>query len=180
MVEQVELRTARLLLRQHRLSDADDVYAFAVDPEWSRYLFAIVEPYTRAHAEEFVAKAVLHGWDAGPMLAIVLDSKVIGGINLRVDRATGTGEIGYSIGQEHWGKGLTCEAATALLDWAFPTYDLAKVYARADARNMRSWRVMEKLGMQREGVLRAHRVIAGERSDEVVYGVLREEWRSTE
>jgi ribosomal-protein-alanine N-acetyltransferase len=35
---------------------------------------------------------------------------------------------------------------------------------------------MEKLGMQREGVLRAHRVIAGERSDEVVYGVLRVEW----
>ena len=60
------------------------------------------------------------------------------------------------------------------------TFGLAKVFAGGGALNRRSWRVMEKLGMKREGLLRSHRLIRGEirgeRTDEVVYGVLREEW----
>lgn len=68
------------------------------------------------------------------------------------------------------------EAARAVIEWAFQSYDIAKVFARADARNTQSFRVMEKLGMQREGQLRKHRHFRGEQVDEVVYGVLREEW----
>ena len=48
--------------------------------------------------------------------------------------------------------------------------------ARADARNARSIRVMEKLGMKREGLLRNDRLCRGELIDEVVYGLLRSEW----
>ena len=51
-----------------------------------------------------------------------------------------------------------------------------RVYARVDARNARSLRVVEKLGMTREGVLRRHIKRHQERIDDVYYGVLREEW----
>ena len=47
------------------------------------------------------------------------------------------------------------EAGRAVMDWGFERYGLHKVWAQADLRNRRSWRVMEKLGMTREGVLRA-------------------------
>ncbi len=177
-IEPTELRTERLLLRPFRFDDLDDVVAYATDEEWSHYLFGIPQPYTRRSGEEFVAKAVLTEWEREPMLAIVLNGKVIGGVTLRVEREHRLAELGYSIGLEHWGKGLAVEAARALIGWAFPAYDLQKIYARADAHNRRSWRVMEKLGMTREGLLRSHRLVRGERDDEVIYGLLRPEWEA--
>ena len=65
----------------------------------------------------------------------------------------------------------------AFVDWAFREHELSKVYATANLRNVRSHRVMEKLGMTREGAMRPHVKVRGERVDEVHYGVLREEWQ---
>lgn len=62
---------------------------------------------------------------------------------------------------------------------AFTTHaDLNRVHARADANNVGSQRVMEKVGMVREGVLRANRVERGETVDEAVFSVLRPEWKA--
>ena len=79
-----------------------------------------------------------------------------------------TAELGF------WGQGLVPEAARAVVEWGFKERALAKVFARADARNTNSQRVMEKLGMTREGLLRSHVKGRGERID-VYYGVLRDE-----
>jgi len=70
------------------------------------------------------------------------------------------------------------EAAKAVIQWGFGERGLAKIWAKADPRNRRSWRVMEKLGMTREGLLRGHLKVRGERVDDVYYGILREEWES--
>ena len=72
------------------------------------------------------------------------------------------------------------EAARAVVQWGFEERGLAKVFARADARNTNSLRVMEKLGMIREGLLRSHLERRGERIDEVYYAVLRTEWLAME
>ena len=173
-----EMRTHRLLLRPFKLSDVDDVYAYASDPQWGRFL-PLPDPYLRKHAEEFVARSVIRPYDT-PIFAITLDGAVIGAIDVRVDVANKTAELGYSISRAHWGKGLMVEAATAAIDWAFAEFGLAKVGARADIENRQSWRVMEKLGMTREGVLRSTQVSVADlcrREDTVHYGVLREEWR---
>ena len=173
----VQLRTERLLLRPFALEDVDDVYAYASDPEWARYLFLRVpEPYRRRDAEEFIASSLLAPWRTNPAFAIVLGTTVIGGINLRIDEAEEIAALGYAIAKPHWGNGLAPEAARAVIDWGFTQHGLSKVYATADLRNRRSWRVMEKLGMRREGVLRSHRKERGDRANEVYYGVLREEW----
>ncbi len=177
MVDRIELRTERLLLRPFALTDIHDVLAYAADEEWGRYL-PVPRPYTRRDAEEFVAQAVLAVWEREPQFAVVMNARVVGGIALRVDSSNQLGELGYSIARKHWGNGLTPEVARAVIDWGFRAFDLAKVYARADVRNRRSWRVMEKLGMQREALLRAHRLERGERTDEVWYALLRQEWEA--
>jgi len=177
MVKPIELHTERLLLRPFLLTDVDDVLGYASNEEWGRYL-PVPQPYTRRHAEEFVARAIEDWQGAIPTFATVLNGRVVGGINLRVDSDNLLGELGYSLAREYWGHGLTPEAARVVIDWGFRVFDLAKVYARADARNVRSWRVMEKLGMQREALLRAHRLEQGERTDEVWYGLLRGEWEA--
>ena len=174
------LRTDRLLLRPFQLTDADDVYAYAHDAEWGRYL-PVPSPYEYRHAVEFVARSVLAPRDTHPVFAICLSGRCVGGINIRIDTSRGTGEIGYSIARAHWGKGLTAEAARAVMDWAFNEFDLAKITAMADQVNTRSSRVMEKLGMRRDGLLRSERpsdADPGARQDMVVYSVLRDEWQA--
>ncbi len=179
MAEPTEIRTERLLLRPFKLTDADDVYAYANDLEWSRFL-PLPSPYELRHAESHVAKLFLVSWDRHPVFAICLDNRVIGDVQLRIDADSMTSDIGYSIARKHWGKGLTVEAVAAVMDWAFDEFDIVKVGARADLQNRQSWRVMEKLGMKREGVLRSQEppypVSPDERVDMVHYGILREEW----
>ena len=164
-----------MLLRPHRLEDVDDIFEFAADPEWGRYLTAPM-PYLREHAAEFVAQRILASWEERPVWAIVLEGQVVGGVGITISVEHATGALGYSIAKKHWGRGLTVEVARAVVDWGFRMRGLAKVYARADARNTQSLRVMEKLGMTREGVLRSHRTVREDRIDEVYYGLLREEW----
>lgn len=113
-----EIRTERMLLRPHRLEDVDDIFEFAGDPEWGRYL-PVPMPYLKEHAVEFVAQRILTSWDEWPVWAMVLERKVVGGIGIKINVEHATGALGYSIAKKHWGRGLTVEAARAVVDWGF-------------------------------------------------------------
>ena len=169
-----ELRTNRLLLRPFRSDDVDDVFAYASDPEWGRHL-PVPRPYTFRDAETFVAGATVPDPRQRMQWAIVHEGRVSGGIELRF-RDPDSAEIGYSLARPLWGRGLATEAASAVLGYGFGEPGLARIWAAADVRNVASWRVMEKLGMRREGLLRSRRVMHGERVDDVLYALLREEW----
>ncbi len=85
----------------------------------------------------------------------------------------------YVVARERWEEGFATEAAGAVVDHGFCEFGLAKVYARADPRSVGSVRVLEKLGMGREGLPRGHVVRRGERCERVYYGLLRNEWEIT-
>ena len=180
MARPTTLKTERLLLRPFKLSDIDAVLEYARDPEWAEFLLGSApQPYTRRNAEEFIAGRVMapngqFSW------AVVLGDVVVGDITLRVDSKHDRGEIGYSLAKAHWGRGLTTEAARAVVDWAFAERGLHRISSNADVRNRRSWRVMEKLGMRREGLFRSHRKDPRPgypKIDMVYYSLLREEWQ---
>ncbi len=179
MVERVELRTGRLLLRPFKVSDVDDALTYRDDEEFVRYLPWVPQPFTRRDAEEFVTRNVLESWETSPTFAVVLGSQVVGTVNLEVDAKNQVAMLGYAIARDHWGKGLTPEAGRAVIAWGFDTFQLAKIWASTDLRNERSWRVMEKLGMRREALLRSQSVGRDQQIDEVSYGLLRDEWEAT-
>lgn len=173
------IQTARLRLRPWRFEDVDDVLAYAQDPEWSRYLRMLPVPYTPDDAERFIARQLLLDRMVHPAWAVEHEGHVIGGINLRLDFVNALAEVGYSIARAHWNRGICTEAARAVIDAAFTTHaELNRVHARADNRNTASQRVMEKLGMLKEGVLRQSRVERGEALDEAWFAILRSEWSS--
>jgi ribosomal-protein-alanine N-acetyltransferase len=172
----IELRTARLLLRPPALSDADAYFRLASDPEFARY--AVRGPATRESIERRLARVQTAPWPDQPELAVLLDGVVVGRVTLGVDHPNQAAALGYGIARELWGRGLATEAARAVLDHAFLVLGMAKVWARADPRNVGSLRVLEKLGMTREGVLRSHVIRNGERADQACYGILRVEWEA--
>lgn len=173
--ERVELTTERLLLRPPEVGDVDDVLAYASDPELARYL-ELPQPYTRDDAEEYVARRILDDWSNEATFAIVWERRVVGSIGLHINVRDEMAALGYALARPVWGRGIVPEAGRAVIDWGFERYSLHRIHSRADLRNRQSWRVMEKLGMRREGVLRGHRMVWGEHVDDVCYGILREEW----
>lgn len=174
----VTLHTKRLTLRSFEKSDVDDVYEYARDREFGRFV-VVPAPYTRADAEQYVAIQVEADWANLASLAITHQARVVGGIDLRIDRAERHAAMGFSLARPLWGRGLVTEAAEAVIALAFQGYELHKVWAHADVRNKASWRVMEKLGMSREGLLRGHHMVRGEPGDVYSYGILRSEWEQT-
>ena len=170
------IETERLLLRPRRFEDVDDVLAYAVEEEWSRYM-PIPYPYHRADAEAFLARATLLDPETNNAWAIEHDRHVIGGVDFMLEAPTRSASLGYALARTEWNKGFMTEAVGTVVDLAFRSLpDLNRIWAWADARNGASLRVMEKLGMAREGCLRQHRVIRGEFVDAVYCGILRADW----
>jgi RimJ/RimL family protein N-acetyltransferase len=175
-MEPTILSTARLVLRPWQAGDESAPMAWGADERFSRFL-PLPRPYLGEHAREFVQSRADADWRVAPAFAITLGGRLIGDINARVEHAHGRAEIGYGIAPGNWGRGYTAEAARCFVGWLFESYPIAKVYARADAENRGSWRVMEKAGMVREAYHKSHRILRGERRDEVAYGVTRADWR---
>jgi ribosomal-protein-alanine N-acetyltransferase len=87
------------------------------------------------------------------------------------------GEIGWGVSQDHAGNGLATEIGFAMMRLAFDQLSLHRVYAQCRVENTASCRIMTKLGMQREGVLRENVLARGEWWSSVQYAILSTEWR---
>ncbi len=91
-------------------------------------------------------------------------------------------ELGFALRRDHWGRGHMLEALPVLIDYAFGSsaeqLNLRRLMADIDPRNQASIRLVQRLGFQREGCFRAHYELSGEIQDALVFGLLREEWRS--
>lgn len=102
------IETERLIPRAFTMSDAGDVFEYASDPEWGKYLVNIPQPFTPKDAEEFVTRfSDLKSWVTLPMYAIVSKTKVIREIYLdNVDLENERAELGYSLSRAYWGEGV--------------------------------------------------------------------------
>jgi RimJ/RimL family protein N-acetyltransferase len=174
------IASARVRLRPWQLDDVEAVMRYAPDPKWSEFL-PVPHPYTRAHAEEFIAAQRLLDWDRGDCgwAITISDDGPEGGLNLRREtehRAV----LGYAVARRRWGQGYATETSRLVIDAAFNAWPLLqRIYAYADARNAASLRVMKKIGMCKEGTLRAHNNHRGVLIDTTYCGILRQDWEGT-
>ena len=89
-------------------------------------------------------------------------------------------EIGYTVHPDHQGRGYATEAARALIDFGFGVVGAHRIVGRIDARNHASAAVLEHAGMRREAQLRENELVKGIWTDEVIYAVLFDEWRTSD
>lgn len=177
---QLPIETPRLVLRDFRAADLEAVHAYASRDEVARYL--IWGPNTPAQSREAIEgfledqrRRPRTHYDVGMVLK--LQGALIGGVGLRIsDWENRTGDVGYVVHPDYWGYGLAEEAARALIEAGFTQLGLRRIVAFCDQRNKASARVMERLGMRREGAFRQSKLIQGEWRDEYLYAVLAEEF----
>lgn len=130
--------------------------------------------------EEFIREA-LRGMAEGreAHFGIWVDGQIAGVTGAHtIDRLNRHAEIGYWLGQDFEGRGIMTASAAVLLDYLVEERGLHRIEARCAAGNDRSRRVMERLGMRREGTLReGERLADGTYDDTLVYGILASEWK---
>lgn len=130
-------------------------------------------PYTLAAAEWWVTN--MPAAEPETQFAVEVDGEAVGGVGLflQEDVARYSAEIGYWLGEAHWGKGLMTAVVRRFTDWAFTSFDLNRIYANVFAWNESSVRVLEKAGYAFEGRQRSATVKDGQVLDNLMYAVVR-------
>jgi RimJ/RimL family protein N-acetyltransferase len=171
------IKTKRLILRKPRMEDATAIFeGYAQDPEVTRYL--TWKPHQNIRDTEQFLLACRRLWreekDFAYAITIKEDDRAIGMFALHQLKLKI--EVGYALARPYWGKGCMTEALCAVIDWAFTQPEIFRVQAFCDVDNIGSARVMEKAGMQREGVLRRyviHPNLSDEPRDVYLYAIVK-------
>ncbi|MFV0286983.1 MAG: GNAT family N-acetyltransferase [Demequina sp.] len=139
--------TPRLTLRPFRPDDAEAIFAYLAHPESVRF-----EPYGMPSREDCDAIASERADDDRFIAICAEDGTLVGNIYLAPEGppAWATWQIGYVLGPQHWGHGYASEAVREVLHEAFSSRHAHRVIARCNPINVRSWRLLERVGMRRE------------------------------
>jgi ribosomal-protein-alanine N-acetyltransferase len=179
----MELVTPRLRIRE--FSEADflalcEMNAFPEMHAYERELPSVAE--IRQSFDSYINNAIQLPRTTYQLAITVPPGDSVRGI-LKLSRqweAIREWEVGWAIHPAEWGKGYATEAAWHVMDWGFKQLNIHRLVAFCHALNAASVRVMEKLGMHRDGVLRETRWLHGKWWDEYVYAVLEKEWKGRE
>jgi len=174
------LDTPRLLLRAFEDSDAAALFAVASNPNVTRYtLWDAHRSLEDCHTflRDYVAANYLIGVPDPYAIVLKEDGGLVGAVGAHwASEKNKCLEFGFWLAEPYWGRGLTAEAARALLNHLFAAYDVERVQAHCMAENVPSARVLEKLGLAYEGTHRSALFHRGRFWDLRMYATLRDEW----
>ncbi|MFW5432956.1 GNAT family N-acetyltransferase [Paenibacillus apiarius] len=171
------LKTARTLLRKMSLHDAEDMFLYCADSEVSRFTTWPIHR-TMADTHQFL-EFVIQRYDRGEIAPW-------GIVDLESDRLIGTcgfvnwkpsharAEIGYVLARDYWNQGYMTEVVNEVIRYGFHTMKLVRIEARCHLDNAGSTKVLEKCGLQFEGVLRKHLFNKGRYEDVKQYSIINE------
>lgn len=173
----IPMKTERLLLRRFRPDDWRDLYEYLSDAEVVRF-----EPYAPLTERQCQEATVSHS-ESREFWTVCLKEagKLIGNLYVS-EREQHTREIGFVFNRFYQRRGYATEAAVALIDNMFKHENTHRVTANCNPENTASWRLLERLGMRREGHLKQNIYFKLDANgtplwqDTFVYGILESEW----
>lgn len=158
-------------LRPWNMDDLDSLVENANDYDIAKNLTDVFpHPYTEEDGKKFIAYATSE--DVIRIFAIEVDGKAVGAIGLhpQQDIMKKNIELGYWLGKKYWGKGIISKAVKQMVDYAFESFDITRVYARPFGTNVASQKILEKNGFKLEANIEKSIYKNGEFFDELVYG----------
>lgn len=173
------LETERLLLRKITREDTEDIYSYGSNEAVSKYVTWNTHgsiPDTKMYVE-FVLSCYENKKIAPWGIEYKETGRLIGTIDFvswQPDQHCA--EIGYALSEAYWGNGLVTEAAKEVISFGFHNMDLIRIQAKCLVGNVGSQRVMEKIGMSFEGILRKGMFVKGMHRDIKIFSILKEEF----
>lgn len=164
------------------MADADNVQRLAGDFAIADTTLNIPHPYEDGLAEKWISNHRDWFLDGEQVIfAITLKEPagtLIGAVGLQINPLDDRGELGYWLGKDFWNRGYCTEAARAVVEYGFEQMRLHRIQACHFTRNPASGRVLEKIGMVREGLLRGHSKRWEAFEDIVIYGLVNPDGRA--
>lgn len=176
-----KLQTDRLFIQRLEIKDAGVFFQYRSDERVFKY--QSWQPTEKAEAEAFILKYA-HGDFGVPdtwyQMGLYLQqtSQLIGDIGLHfLDVPSQSVEIGFTVAPAYQRQGYAFEAVREMLNYLLETLEKHRVIASVDPRNTASIALLEKLGMRKEAHFRESLKVRGEWVDDVIYAILRNEWK---
>ena len=172
------LETERLRLRPMTEADMGFIFRLFSDPETNRYS-SYPDLATPEEARRMFEGYLRPGFEDHFKVAAELreTGEAVGTLGLyRYIERDRRAELGFDLLRVHWGRGYMSEAVGALLGYAFGELGLNRVEATVDPLNLRSVRLLERLGFTLEGRMRERYMYKGSVHDELFYGLLKRDW----
>lgn len=173
----LNISNERLCLRELTSEDWVRVHTYASQDRVSRY--QPWGPNTENDSQNFVSQAIEDAKDEPRVrftFAIINEEIMIGVGECTIKSfANRVGEIGYIVHPDYWGKGIATAVAHRLIAFGFEVLKLHRIYATCDPRNIGSSRVLEKVGMKKEGRMREDLLIKDGWRDSLLYSILEQE-----
>ena len=177
------LETERLILRKFKEDDFTAVHSYASYAENTIYMQW--GPNNEEQTQDFIKRAINRA-EENPIndyvYAVVLkdSDRLIGGCDFTI---SGTcAEVGWILHRDYWKQGYCTELGKELLRFGFEELKIRRIIAYCDAENIGSYRVMEKIGMRREGLFiegrPAHKQSDKKYGDDLSYAILKDEWET--
>ncbi len=177
-LDRMVLEGNHVLLRPLRPSDAASIYTYAKDPEVLKYTL-LPSPYRPTDSARFIRTSMTKKWRQKCIVRAIVPKPgraLAGVITLDLNIGNQRCYVGYWLGRPFWGRGLAKESLQLMLRLAFSTLGLSKVTSSVMHSNIRSYKLLDWAGFKLEGRLRKQLLRNGEWYDELMYGLLREEW----
>ena len=165
-------------LRSWKISDLDSLVKYANNKDIAKYMTdKFPFPYEDSNGRAFIEFATKD--DPIHIFAIDIDGQAVGGIGIHPqdDIRRKNAELGYWLAEPFWGKGIISSAIKQIIDFAFETYDIDRVFACPFGTNSASQKVLEKNNFILEGKFEKSLIKNGELEDELIYAVRRDHWR---
>lgn len=176
----MRFETDRLVLREYKYNDFERVHIYGSKPDFSKY--EMWGPNSVEDTKYFI-DTIIKNTRSQPYpefkrfefeLAVCLKPKnpLIGGCSFRrLSELSHVARMGWGINPDFQNCGYATEVAQPLINFGFQDLGLRVIYATCDTRNIASYKVMEKLGMQRVGILKGDRKIDGRAFDSYRYEI---------
>lgn len=165
-------------LRPWKISDLDSLVKYANNKDIAKYMTdKFPFPYAESNGRAFIEFATKD--DPIHIFAIDIDGQAVGGIGIHPqdDIRRKNAELGYWLAEPFWGKGIISSAIKQIIDFAFETYDIDRVFACPFGTNIASQKVLEKNHFILEGRIEKSLIKNGELEDELIYAVRRDKWK---
>lgn len=168
------IKCKRCILRKWEPSDLQNLIKNANNPNIAMNLRdKFPHPYTDLDGKQWIEFA--QNEDLNCNFAITVKNEAVGGIGLDIgeDMERISAEVGYWLGEDHWGKGIASSALKGITEYGFNELELEGIFATPLEDNIASRRVLEKNGFILEGILRKSAIKSGKIYNKALYAKIR-------
>lgn len=159
-------------LRPWATEDLKELVRLANNQNIARFMLDVFpHPYAESNGKDFIAFA--NAKSPASVFAIIVDDKPVGSVGLHAqpDIMRKNYEIGYWLGEEHWGKGIAVEAVKQITEYGFASLDCVRIFAKIFGTNTASQKVVQKAGFILEGRFEKTIYKNNEFLDELIYAI---------